>query len=152
MAPTLAAFLDALNAGAEGAAAAEVAFRREAALRVAALERERAHAFRRLNLMRAVASAVAAAEDEAAAVASALGVLREKLDWSDDSEPRQAVLSRFAPVAGALFAAAAPEEPAPPAEVERALAAFEAWYAETRGASFWALFEAYLRETPVVDF
>ncbi len=58
-------FLDAL------AHAAEAAFRRDAAERIKALERERAFAFRRLNLMRAVADALATAETEEAAVATA---------------------------------------------------------------------------------
>ena len=33
-----------------------------------------------------------------------------------------------------------------------ALAAFEAWYAETRKSPFWDLFECYIPETPRVDF
>ena len=52
-------FLDGLAAAAEQAKAAEARFRYEAAQRIAALERERATAYRRLNLMRAIADAVA---------------------------------------------------------------------------------------------
>ena len=165
--------LDMLNAAADGAAAAETAFRREVHDRIAALDRERTFAFRRLNLMRAVADAIGDAESEDVAVASALAILRVKLDWSGDSEARSAVLTRFGPVAQAMFVHLAPDlklrahsdaKPVPTlaecaqsaeipaADVMAALAAFEAWYAESRGTPFWVLFDRYIPETPVVDF
>ncbi len=59
MTAAMTAFLDALKAAADEAEVAEKQFRREAAQRIAGLERERSFAFRRLNLMRAVAAAVA---------------------------------------------------------------------------------------------
>jgi hypothetical protein len=155
---TPSSFLDALKAAADQAAAAEDAFRREAAARAKALERERAFAFRRLNFMRAVAEAVAAAEDEAAAMAGAGAVLRAKLGWASDSGARTQVVERFVPVAQAMFAALAPPseatdgENAPRPDAVAALAAFEGWYAETHPGPFWALFEHYMPETPVVDF
>ena len=55
--------IDDLCKAADHAAAAEMQYRREAALRIAALENERAFAFRRLNLMRAVGDAVASRDD-----------------------------------------------------------------------------------------
>jgi hypothetical protein len=148
-----ASFLGTLKAAAEGAAIAETEFRRQAADRTKALERERAFAFRRLNLMRAVAEAVAAAESEEIAVAASLALLRSRLGWSSDSDARSEVLSRFSPVAAAVFACLAPldgETSAP--DVTRVLEEFEAWYAATRATPFWALFEQYVAETPVVDF
>jgi len=148
-----ASFLDALKTAADGAAAAESEFRRHAADRIKALERERAFAFRRLNLMRALADAVASAESEEIAVANGLAVLRARLGWSSDSDARSEVLSRFAPVAAAVFAyLAPPDEETPAADVGGALQEFEAWYAAMRGTSFWTLFEQYVAETPVVDF
>jgi hypothetical protein len=149
---TVAAFLEGLELAAERAEAAEVGFRREAANRIATLERERAFAFRRLNLMRAVADAVSGAESEDAAVANALATLRARLDWSGDSEAQSAVLSRFSPVAAALFCSMAPERQASAPALSAQLAEFEAWYAETRGRPFWELFEHQMPETPVVDF
>ncbi|MGZ8373117.1 MAG: hypothetical protein ACXW3G_10415 [Rhodoplanes sp.] len=147
-------FLDELQAAAHDAETAEAAFRRNAAARIAALEQERAFAFRRVNFMRAVAEAVASAEDEDAAVAHASAALRARLGWSSDSEARSAVLARFAPVAEALFLAQPLEadRPTSPADVRAALASFEAWYAETHARPFWALFEHYVPETPLVDF
>jgi hypothetical protein len=145
-------FLDTLKSAAEDANAAEARYRREAAQHIAALERQRAFAFRRLNLMRAVADAVAAAESEEIAVANALAVLREKLGWSTDTEATTEVLSRFAPVAQAAFRSSSPSEDEPVADVPDALAQFEAWYADSHRTPFWALFEHYVAEAPLVDF
>jgi hypothetical protein len=152
-------FLDDLKRAADGQSAAEEAFRREIAARTKALENERAFAFRRLNLMRAIADVVAGAEGEEIAVAAATAVLRAKLGWSEDSEARDAVVSRFAPVAVAMYASLSPEIAAAPDKKETpapdvlgALAEFEAWYAETHPNPFWILFEVYMPETPRVDF
>ena len=148
-----AAFLDALKAAAEVAEATESTFRREVAQRIKLVECDRVYAFRRLNLMRAIAAAIASADDEDIAVASALAVLRATLGWSSDSEARDAVLSRFAAVAKAASASLAPAETAmPKADVLDELKGFEAWYAATHPGPFWVLFEHYMPETPVVDF
>ena len=148
-----ASFLETLKTAADGAAASENAFRREIAERTKTLERERAFAFRRLNLMRSIAEAVATAEDSKLAIACSLAVLRTKLGWASDSEARDAVLSRFAPVAEAVFATLAPpDEGAPKLDVMQSLAEFERWYAESHTTPFWALFDQYVMETPVVDF
>ena len=95
-------FLDALQAAADRAAAEENKLRREAAERIKSAERERGFAFRRLNLMRAVAPVAGRAETEELAVAHGLAVLQAKLGWSEDSEARSTVLSQFAPVAKAI--------------------------------------------------
>lgn len=145
-------FLDALKTAADEAARAEDDFRREIAERTKALERERAFAFRRLSFMRAIADAVASAEDEALAVAAANAVVQAKLGWASDSEARSEVLDRFVPVARAVFASLDPEQTAPPADVVAALRDFEAWYSGARGSAFWVLFENYMPETPRVDF
>jgi len=146
-------FLDTLKDAAENAGVAEEAFRKEIAERTKALADERAFAYRRYNLMRAVAETVATAEDEEIAVAATNGILRAKLDWTTDSDARTEVLTQFAPVAVAMFAALAPvegEEPKP--DVMAALRGFETWYAQTRPQPFWVLFEHYMPETPLVDF
>jgi hypothetical protein len=154
MTPPGPSFLDDLKRATERAAAAENDFRREIAQRVKALESERAFAFRRFNLIRAIADVVASAESEEIAVAGATALLRAKLGWSSDSEARTAVLSRFAPVAQVMFASLAPsnDEDAPPPDVIAALGEFERWYGETHPNPFWILFENYIPETPVVDF
>jgi hypothetical protein len=144
-------FLDALQAAADRAAAEENKLRREAAERIKSAERERGFAFRRLNLMRAVAPVAGRAETEELAVAHGLAVLQAKLGWSEDSEARSTVLSQFAPVAKAIYAAQ-PERAAPDADVAAALAAFEAWYLAAHGVPFLDLFDRPLPDMPVVDF
>jgi hypothetical protein len=165
-------FLDALTATAEEAEKAEGALRREMAQRVAVLERERAFAFRRLNLMRAVAEAVADAENNEMAaeirahegavtaealmeiaVACAQGTLSDKLGWSSLDPARMAVLKQFDPVARSIFRSLRqPDVPDTVYDVQDALAAFETWYAGSHEAPFWALFDHYIPETPRVDF
>jgi hypothetical protein len=147
-----ASFLRELKTAAEAAKTAEVGFRREAALKIAALEQERAFAFRRLNLMQAIAEAMASAESEEIAVASAFAALRTRLGWNSDSEARSEVMMHFSPVALAVFRNAASTEDEPAADAHEAIAAFERWYAETRGSPFWNLFEHQMPDTPLVDF
>jgi hypothetical protein len=148
----LAEYLTRLQQDAQTADAAESAFRRDAAERVAALDLARATAFRRVNFVRSVAGAAEGAESEEIAVAVAQAQLRIRLGWTTESEARDEVLSHFAPVAQALFHAAQGPEDDAPADPGGALAAFEAWYAATRNSPFWDLFEYYIPETPRVDF
>jgi hypothetical protein len=119
-------WIDELVAATKTAEAAETAYRAEYAKRVAALAQERAFAFRRATL-------------------------RARLGWDFDSEARDEIVSRFAPVCAALREddEAQAKDAADPAE---ALAAFEAWHIEARGVPFWVLFEKWMPETPVVDF
>jgi hypothetical protein len=146
-------FLDALTRAADEAEKAEAAFRREIAARTKALEQERAFAYRRLNFMRAVAGTIADAESEEIATSNALAVVRDRLGWANDSEARGEVLTHFVPVARAAFASLAPPEAeTQEADVGRALADFESWYAATHPQPFWILFETYMPETPRVDF
>jgi hypothetical protein len=145
-------FLEEMKEAAENAKAAETSFRREAAYRIAALEQDRAFAFRRFNLMQAVAEAVASAESEEIAVVSALATLRARLGWTADSEAREEILAQFGPVALAVYRVLAPDEHEADPDVREALAVFESWYAESCGSPFWALFEHPMPDTPVVDF
>jgi hypothetical protein len=146
-------FLDGLKAAADEASRAEDEFRREMTARLKALETERAFAFRRVNLMRAIAEAIATSESEEAAVAEAEAALRARLGWSSDSSARSPVLSRFALVAQTMFGQLLPEEAEQePADTAKSLAEFEVWYAATHPQPFWVLFENVMPETPLVDF
>lgn len=153
MAAPVPSWLDALEADALHANAAEDAFRREIATRTKELERQRAFAFRRLNLMRAMVEAIATAESEEAAVAHAAATLRARLGWAGDSEARTEVVERFTPVAQAMFDEAVPKDDERPLrDVREALQEFEDWYAATHPVPFWVLFENVMPETPLVDF
>ncbi|UJX43915.1 hypothetical protein [Xanthobacter sp. YC-JY1] len=141
-----AAVLARLDAAKVAADVAETAYRAEAARRTEELARDRAHAWRRADLMRSLATALDGIGDAEMAVAAGQALLRARLGWSDDSEARAEVLVRFAPVAVALFEMESETAP------QTALAAFEDWYATTRQSAFWYLFEHYLPDTPLVDF
>ena len=149
---TATSFLDDLQAAARDVEAAEAMFRREVAARIADLEQHRAFAFRRLNLMQAIAEAVGPAADEPTALAYALAALRARLGWESDSEARATVLARFAPVAQAVFASFMPDDENSETDVAAALTQFETWYSQTHTTPFWTLFEHYIPETPRVDF
>ncbi|WP_441240793.1 hypothetical protein [Tardiphaga sp. 768_D3_N2_1] len=149
-----ASFIDVLKRSADQSSVAEDEFRRGIAERMKELEKQRSFAFRRLHLMKEVAGVITQAESEEIAVAGATVVLRAKLGWVNDSEARSEVLSRFAPVAQAMFASLVPsaDENEEKPDVIEALGEFEAWYAATHPNPFWVLFENYMPETPVVDF
>ena len=129
-------WLSDLDESGRNAAAEEDAYRRDFARRGAELAEIRAVAFRRANLVRAVSDAVALAEDEQAAVAHGLAVLRTRLGWSSDSEARSEILARFAPVCEAMFGARVSSDPH-----AEALAGGEPRRTQDGGASF----EARLR-------
>ena len=141
-------FLDELKCAAERASQAEDAFRREIAARTKSLERERAFAHRRLNMMRDIDEVIAPAASEENAIAAAEAALRLRLGWPDLSPARTEVLSRFAPVARAVFAIRESDDN----DVVAALASFEEWYRDTHPGPFWALFDHEMPETPLVDF
>ena len=147
-----ASLLDAMKAAAEGADSAEARLRKEFDERIKLLEQERAFAYRRFNLMRAIADAIEPAQDEAQAVASARATLRTRVGWEEDSETRAETLEHFAPVSRATFASLAPPEAeAEEVDVPRALREFEAWYFAARGQPLWNLFEQYIPELPLVE-
>ena len=149
-------FIAALRDEAKCCEEAETEFRRTMNQRVAELAQARAFAHRRMNIMRSLLEVVGQAQSEEIAVAGAIAALRSRIGWRDDSEARDEVLSEYAKVAAAAFAATHEAEEgkatreAP--DAAQALAGFEAWYEEARGKPFWVLFEHYMPETQLVDF
>ena len=109
MTETFATWLDTLTAGARAASIAEQEHQKEAARRAAELRVERAFAWRRLNLVRAVAAAVRGAEDaETAAAAGRAAMLRE-VGWNGATQAQRDVAERFAPVVLAVWGATRPD-------------------------------------------
>lgn len=146
------AFLDHLKAAATSAHEAENALRKRMAEEIARLERQRAFAYRRLNLMNEIAKAVASAEDEDAAVARGLAVLRTELGWTSESETRKATLERFERVVRAAIAGLSSTETAESApDIADELSGFETWYESTYGKPFWVLFDQEIQEIPLVE-
>lgn len=152
----LAAFLADLDAARSAADVTETRFRAEAAARIEALATARVYAYRRADLMAGLAEATQGVDTAELAAAAGHALLRARLGWDEDSPARSEVLTRFADVALALFAAQGETPEAgpdgPPPDPAAALAAFEAWYLSTRETPFWHLFDHYLPETALVDF
>ncbi len=144
-------YLTRLDEAARSAETLETEFRQSYASRLAALERDRVFAFRRLNLLRALSAAIEGADDEKAAIAAGVRVLRDEIGLSEGVEGHKAVIDRFAPVSDAVDTALNCEEPDHEA-VLNALKAFEDWYQARTGQPFLALFDTYVPQTPVVDF
>jgi hypothetical protein len=153
MASPAQALLAAFDAAATAAGKAETAVRKRAEAEIAAAERERAFAYRRLNLLRTLVRAMGTAESEEAAVGRGLAAVRAELGWETDSDTRTETLSRLALVVRTAFANLMPAEDAeaPCADVAGTLADFEAWYEQAYGRSFWGLFEQEIAEMPLVE-
>jgi hypothetical protein len=148
------AFLTTLEAAARDADAEERSYRREAAARIETLERARTFAFRRLNVLRAMAEAASRAPDPATSIGAQLGLLRDRLGWAGaEGETPRAVLDQLAPLAACVDAGVRAGTAASVTEdLAAELGRFERWYSERFGNEFWALFDRYSPETPVVDF
>lgn len=137
---------------AEAARRAEDTYRREAAERIDALGRERANAFRRLNLVRMATRAITEAQESDKATLRARFIVAGALGF-DEIGPRQAlVLDNLMPVFEAMQAEMAASEGTPGLASQAALRDFEDWYRQEMGSEVYALFERYMPETPRVDF
>ncbi|MBO0764453.1 MAG: hypothetical protein J2P50_07685, partial [Hyphomicrobiaceae bacterium] len=79
--------------------------------------------------------------------------VRNELGWIDPSDAHDRILARLEPVALAVRRCVhAADGDGPAADVGAELALFEAWFERERGTSFYALFDQYFPEVPVVDF
>ncbi|MBS3649735.1 hypothetical protein KEU06_14070 [Pseudaminobacter sp. 19-2017] len=156
-----ATYLVELERTARAASIAEEEFRRDAAVRAEELKTERAFAFRRLNLLRAIGRAVAACEDEDQAGELGCAAFLREVGWSGDTPPQREVAERFSPIVMAVWKAGRREEERgdarePPGEakseeIRAALSSFEAWYLETRKVRFLHLIEREVIELPLVE-
>lgn len=144
------AYLDDLKRAAHAASTAEETFRNEATRRFKALERERAFAFRRYNLIQSVATAIADAKDEAEAIALGSATLLREVNWTGASKAQREVAERFQPVVVALAGVASGANGAEAAAAE--LQAFERWFQENRNEPFLNLMEPEVEELPLVEF
>ncbi|MBU3029442.1 hypothetical protein [Paracoccus marinaquae] len=144
--------LSALKARAEEANRNEIRHQQEAARRAAELRDIRAFAWRRLNILRAVAAAVRGeAEEEPALLAGQAAMLRDT-GLNLATQPRRDLAERFRPVTRAVWLAT--REEAEDAAAEAALAAFaefEAWHLQDRETPFLALMEREIPELPLVE-
>jgi hypothetical protein len=148
-----AALLAQFEQEAKAAQVAETELRKSLTQQVARLERRRAFAFRRTRLVRVLAEAVPEALDaekldEAWPLQSQ--AISDEIGWGALSDSYRAILAQLAPVGLAI--ASRVTVPDSDANVAAALEAFEAWFEDAHGKSFYALFDQYVSEVPVVDF
>lgn len=150
--PELANYFDGLDRLAKAANAAEDDFRRNITKRLKELEQERAFAFRRLNLMKAVGHAVAEAKDEEEVKAKASECFLAEVNWTGGSQWQRDVVEKFMPVAHAVWNASKAEaKPEDVAKIEPELVAFEEWFAQNRETPFLTVMEVEMVELPLVE-
>jgi hypothetical protein len=149
---TTASYLDRLDRAARAASAEEDTYRKDAMERIKALERQRAFAFRRLNLVNAVAASLADAKDEAEATARGSAAFLRELNWNGATERQREVVDKFMPVVTALWQMRDGSLPdGQDGLAETALAEFERWFAGNRNAPFESLMDTEVVELPLVE-
>jgi hypothetical protein len=153
MTPTATALVASFEASAKAAQTAEENLRKAMAEEVKRLERQRAFAFRRTRLVRLLASHAGMPESKPEEVWQAQRrAVRDEIGWTGTSEAHEAILARLQPVGDAVRDHLCPKDGSEPADVKTELEAFEAWFEGAHGKSFYALFDQYFPEVPVVDF
>jgi len=151
MSTGVAALVAEFEATAREAWQAEDALRTRMAEQLASLERRRAFAHRRMNLVRSLAGAAANAETEEAATAAQRGAIRRELGWGVESDFQRGVLDGLRPVGVLLWQSLRAVEVATPSAMLTALETFEAWFEATHGSAFYALFDQEVLEIPLVE-
>jgi hypothetical protein len=144
--------LDLFRAAASEADGAETALRARYAEDLKAVERARVFANRRLALMMALCSGVQGAQDDASAYAAGEKVLQEEMGLSRTSAAHVPLIDAFRPVIDLLDTLLNCEDEAAPQSAVEALGAYEVQYRSLTGQEFFALYDVYRSETPVVDF
>jgi hypothetical protein len=149
MTEAVAALIAELEAAARAAWQEEQSLRARMTQEVTRLERRRAFAHRRINLVRILAAAAAGADAEEVATAAQRAAVRRELGWDGGSEFQRAVLDRLRPAGLAVWRCARAGDGAePPAAVHAELEAFETWFESAHRGPFYALFD---REPPEVS-
>jgi hypothetical protein len=153
MTPAAVALVAQFESAAKTAQVAEAELRKRMTEQVALAERQRAFAFRRTRLIRTLAGSAGAqaAEPEQVWGAQRQSV-RDELGWTGKSDAYDAILARLQPVALAVWKCACAVDGETRPAVAPELEAFEAWFEGAHGKSFYALFDQYVPEVPVVDF
>lgn len=139
-----------LSARADAASTEETAYRRESARKIETLDRARAFAYRRLNLLKKVVDTATDEADAKRAADARIAAAFVEIGWIGGSlteldEKGREAETKFRPVAEAIGAG---DE----AGMLAALAGFEAWFTERFGRDFCSVFDRYVPDTPKVDF
>jgi hypothetical protein len=152
-----------LEADCTAAERAERSARAEIDARLREVERARAFAWRRLNVLKDMMRAAAVEPDRGVAVERQLAGLFRDIGWIESSLDELGsgalpLLDRLRPIAEALHGACHPRDADQPAtdgaalDVLAAFRAFEDWFEADRGQPFLQVFERYVPPTPPVEF
>jgi hypothetical protein len=164
MTPAALALVAEFESAAKATRAAEEELRKRLTEQIASIERQRAFAFRRTRLVRTLAVAAEAdtakpapeGSDEAKLAAEAWTrqrrAVREELGWTGESQAYDTILMQLQPLGQAVLHCACSTIPDAGTVVLDELEKFETWFESTHGKSFYALFDQYVPEVPVVDF
>lgn len=136
---------------ARAASAAEETCRREHAERIRKLELERIYAFRRLTLVKSIASAMNGAKDQEEATAWATSAFLREVNWTGASESQREAIERFKLLIDAIWRLQQGEAQEDDKEFEREFEAFEQWFAENRNGAFLSLMDGEVLELPLVE-
>lgn len=138
---------------AKAAEVAELSFRNDVAREIAARERRRQFAYRRLDLIDTLVKAVRGSETGDEARAAGRQALMRALGWNTETEARKSVLAAWTPVVEATWRDTRAETAPDSGEtVVQAMRAFEDWYLAETGSPLLAAFDVELPELPVVEF
>lgn len=141
-----------LEQSAREAGIAEEKFRQEIVSRMKELERARAFAFRRLNLLRNIAKAMSGAEDDAQAIEWGRAAFLREVNWTGTSDSQRETLEKFEPVLVALWKICNEEASvADRSQATRECDVFEKWFANNRKGPFLSLMEVEPVELPLVE-
>jgi hypothetical protein len=152
-----------LEADCTAAEQAERIVRSEIEARLREVERARAFAWRRLNVLKDMLRTAKDEPDRAVAVEHQLVGLFRDIGWIEASLDELGsgsvlLLDRLRPIAEALHGACHPQQTDAPAgegagfDVLAAFRAFEDWFEADRGQPFLQVFERYTPPTPLVEF
>ncbi|MGA7324461.1 MAG: hypothetical protein WBX25_08270 [Rhodomicrobium sp.] len=147
-----AALISQFEGAAKNAKEAEATLRRTMAAEIARHEREREFAFRRTRLIRLLTSSAAALPTEDEAVLAQCRAVREEFGWHAESEAYKSILEEIRPLALAVWLCVCETQTGSAEAVAAELAKFEAWFQARRGTPFYALFDQYFPDAPLVDF
>jgi hypothetical protein len=152
-----------LEADCTAAEQVERSARAEIEARLREVERARAFAWRRLNVLKDMLRAATDEPDRAVAVEQQLVGLFRDIGWIESSlvelgPAAMPLLDRLRPIAEALHGACHHQHAAEPPTEDLALdalaafRAFEDWFEADRGQPFLQVFERYTPPTPLVEF
>lgn len=144
--------LNILETQARDASRAEVDHQKEAARRTVELRTSREFAWRRLNLLRSLTSAVSPKPTEAEALEAGRAALLREAGLTSATKAQRDLADRFAPVTLAVWGVTRDDADTDATTTAlEALTEFEAWHEADRGTPFLGLMERDIPDLPLVE-